>query len=434
MRLITIFLFISILISSSLANDVSEEYTIGATDVLKISVWGQEELSGEIPVRPDGKITLPLLGDIQAAGLTPMELSDEISKKLEPYIKTGSQVSVTVLEFNSRKVSILGQVSKPGKYSFAVIPSIMEILTEAGGPLPTADLTAVKVIPQEEDKRVMTVNLDAVLKGEDISSLPKLHSGDSIYVPPKSEPVDKTSSQESESSDTEVKKTEVKQTKESTTEDSQATIKIDVLGQVPRPGQLEFKHKPTIVEALTRAGGVNDSFLLSRVRLIRGDVTKGGMILVDVAKFLETGDYSLLPDLYSGDTIYVPQVNPMDKMEELGFSISGRVTNPGSYTISRPIGLLVALGMAGGLQPDADTEKIKITRETPDTFESKVVDISSLLQKEEPAKSTIVIRPGDTIFVPQKESGFKNVANVVHSVASFLRDIVLVYSAYRLIR
>ncbi|MFQ6041363.1 MAG: SLBB domain-containing protein [Candidatus Poribacteria bacterium] len=434
-KFVIIFLFLllialntSVTLSLGSTADVSE-YIIGATDVLKISVWEQEQLSGTFPVRPDGKITIPLLGDIQAAGLTPTDLSNEISQKLGKYLKSGAQVSVAVIEFNSQKISILGQVSQPGKYNFAIIPSIMEVLTEAGGPLPTADLTSVKVFPKEQSRRVITVDLDAVFKGEDISPLPQLHPGDAIYIPPKVvETPESPSPKPMTSADTS------KDVNESTSENVKSTaVIVDVLGQVPNPGRFEFEYRPTIVEVLNKAGGVADSFLLGRVRVVRGNAMSGGMIVVDVAKFLENGDYSLLPELQSGDIIYVPEADPMEKMKLSEIFISGRVVNPGNYAISSPIGLLEALGMAGGLQPDADAKKIKITRETTETFESQVVDISSLLQQEEPVTSTVIVQVGDAIFVPAKDSSLSSAADIMRSLAGFLRDAILVYSAYRII-
>jgi protein involved in polysaccharide export with SLBB domain len=408
------------MLSFSSTADVSE-YIIGATDVLQVAVWEQEQLSGTFPVRPDGKITIPLLGDVQAAGLTPMALSDEITQKLGKYLKNGAQVSVAVVQFNSQKISILGQVGKPGKYTFAVIPSIIEILTEAGGPLPTADLTAVKVFPKEQGRRVMTADLDAVLKGGDTSSLPELHSGDAIYIPPKA----------AETQEPPLPREDIEESRPKETRSSK--IIIDVFGQVPMPGRLEFENIPTIVEVLNKAGGVADSFLLRRVQVVSGNAASGGMTVVDVAEFLESGDYSLLPELHSGDIVYVPEVDPMEKVKRHGISISGRVVNPGNYSISSSIGLLEALGMAGGLQPDADSKKIKITREGIDVFESKVVDIKNLLKQENPETSTVVIQPGDAIFVPPKDSSLSNAANITRNIAIFLRDAILVYSAYRII-
>lgn len=405
------------MLSFSGTDDVSE-YIIGATDVLQVTVWGQEQLSGTPSVRPDGKITIPLLGDIQAAGLTPMALSNEISQKLGKFMKGVTQVNVAVVEFNSQKISILGQVSRPSKYTFPVIPSIMEVLTEAGGPLPTADLSAVKIFPKEQSRGAISIDLDAALKGENTLPLPQLHIGDTIYIPPKT---DEASSQEPTA------------TEESTSEEDQSPIVIDVLGQVSKPGRLEFKKKPTIVEVLNQAGGAQDSFLLQKVRVIRGGAAPSGMAVVNVARFLETGDYSLLPELNSGDIIYVPETNLTDKMKQLGISISGRVANPGNYPISASIGLLEALGMAGGLQPDANSKKIKITREATGALESKIVDISKLLQQKGSETSTIVVQPGDAIFVPQKDSKLSKGANITRSIATFLRDAILVYSAYRII-
>ena len=200
------------------------------------------------------------------------------------------------------------------------------------------------------------------------------------------------------------------------------------------PGRLEFENIPTIVEVLNKAGGVTDSFLLRRVQVVSGDAASGGMTVVDVAKFLESGDYSLLPELHSGDIVYVPEVDPVEKIKQRGISISGRVVNPGNYPISSSIGLLEALGMAGGLQPDAASEKINITRETFDIFESKVVDISILLQQKEAVNSTIVIQPGDAIFVPQKDRKISSATNILRNTAIVLRDTILIYSAYRIIR
>ena len=400
----------------------ASEYTIGATDVLQIAVWEQEQLSGKMPVRPDGKITIPLLGDIQAAGLTPMALKNEIAQKLGKFIKGGAQVSVAVIEFNSQNISIFGQVSAQGKYKFMIIPSIMEILTEAGGPLPTADLTAVKIIPKEQGRRVITVDLDAVLKGEDTSPLLQLHSGDTIHIPPKADETQNTPSQESTTLDT------------AAGVDDQSPIMIEVLGQVRSPGRLQFESSPTIVEVLNKAGGVADSFLLQKVRVVRKDSASSGAIVVNVAKFLETGDYSLLPKLHSGDIVYVPEANPMEKMKQGGISISGSVVNPGNYPVSSSIGLLEALSMAGGLQPDADSKKIKITREAVDALESKIIDISSLLQQESPETSTVIVQAGDAIFVPQKDNNLSNAANILRNTATFLRDVILIYSAYRVIR
>ncbi len=107
-------------------------YKIGPQDILKIDVWKEEQLTRTVPVRPDGKITLPLLNDVQAAGLAPMELANEISEQLKKYINN-PQVTVSVTEINSRRVYVTGEVMKGG--AFALLPhmTVLQALSSSGG-------------------------------------------------------------------------------------------------------------------------------------------------------------------------------------------------------------------------------------------------------------------------------------------------------------
>src|SRR5881628_4089434 len=108
------------------------EYRIGIEDVLDVAVWNVAELQKTVPVRPDGKISLPLVNDVQAAGLTPMELRDQIASRLAEYMPS-PEVSVIVREVNSLKVSVVGQVRTPGRYSIRTPTSVLEAIALAGG-------------------------------------------------------------------------------------------------------------------------------------------------------------------------------------------------------------------------------------------------------------------------------------------------------------
>lgn len=108
------------------------DYKIGPEDLLDVSVWNNAALSRTAPVRPDGKISLPLLNDIQAAGLTPMQLRDVIVKKLVEYMPN-PEVSVIVREVNHFKVSVLGEVKKPGRYDFRSDATVLDAIALAGG-------------------------------------------------------------------------------------------------------------------------------------------------------------------------------------------------------------------------------------------------------------------------------------------------------------
>ncbi|HMD36504.1 MAG TPA: polysaccharide biosynthesis/export family protein [Vicinamibacterales bacterium] len=107
-------------------------YVIGPEDVLDVAVWGNTDVSRTMPVRPDGKISLPLLNDVQAAGLTPMQLGGVIAAGLERYIAT-PMVSVIVREVHSFKVTVIGEVKTPGRYELHSRTTVLDVLALAGG-------------------------------------------------------------------------------------------------------------------------------------------------------------------------------------------------------------------------------------------------------------------------------------------------------------
>jgi polysaccharide export outer membrane protein len=110
----------------------SREYVIGVDDVLEISVWENTSVSRTVPVRPDGRISLPLLNDIQAAGQTPMQLQKFLTSALEPYIKS-PLVSIIVREVHSFKVSVVGRVKTPGRYELTTPVTVLDMIAIAGG-------------------------------------------------------------------------------------------------------------------------------------------------------------------------------------------------------------------------------------------------------------------------------------------------------------
>src|ERR1700723_940450 len=107
-------------------------YVIGAQDVLDVSVWKEPEVSRIVPVRPDGKISLPLLNDVQAAGLTPAQLAVQITESLKKYV-TSPQVTVIITTINSQRVYILGEVTRPGAFPMLPGMTVMQALSSAGG-------------------------------------------------------------------------------------------------------------------------------------------------------------------------------------------------------------------------------------------------------------------------------------------------------------
>jgi polysaccharide biosynthesis/export protein len=124
-------------------------YVIGPEDVLELAVWGSPEMTRTVPVRPDGKISLPLLNDIQAAGYTPMQLRDALMKALVTYMPEPS-VSVLVREIHSFKVTVIGQVRTPGRYELKDRATVVDVIAMAGGFNEYADRDKVVVLRQEQ--------------------------------------------------------------------------------------------------------------------------------------------------------------------------------------------------------------------------------------------------------------------------------------------
>jgi polysaccharide export outer membrane protein len=156
-------------------------YKIGPQDVLRIDVWKEAEISRSVPVRPDGKISLPLLNDVQAAGHTPMELANLISEGLKKYI-TNPQVTVSVSEINSRRVYATGEVTKPGAYPLLPNMTALQLLTSAGGFTQFARIKNIYVLRTEGGKQTKhPFNYKDVVNGKSDDVV--LQVGDTIVVP-----------------------------------------------------------------------------------------------------------------------------------------------------------------------------------------------------------------------------------------------------------
>ena len=158
-----------------------EVYRIGPEDMLQISVWKNEAMSRTLPVRPDGKISLPLLSDVQAAGLTAIELREILTKKLAEYMPN-PEVSVIVSEIRSFKVSVIGEVSRPGRYELRSWTTVLDVLALAGGFTQFAARTKIVILhPEGRTMKRILFNYNKVAAGEQENFY--LRNGDIILVP-----------------------------------------------------------------------------------------------------------------------------------------------------------------------------------------------------------------------------------------------------------
>ena len=161
----------------------SEHYILGSEDVIEISVWKEEDLSKVVLIRPDGKISLPLIGDIQAAGLTAEELKENIGKALIDYVDSPT-VSVIVQQINSLKIFIQGEVARPGVLDLRSNTTLLQAISLAGGFTEWAKKDKVVVLRRSGDKVIrIPVDYEKILSGEDLGQNILLKRGDTIVVP-----------------------------------------------------------------------------------------------------------------------------------------------------------------------------------------------------------------------------------------------------------
>lgn len=154
-------------------------YVIGAEDVLAIKVWREPDFSSNYSVRPDGKITIPLVGDLQAAGLTPQRLSDQLEQALSEYINK-PDVTVTIQQVNSKKFFLTGEIYRPGEYPLVTPTRIFDALSNAGGFRDFANKKKIILIRGNERYRF---NYQDVLKGRNLGQNIFLENGDTVVVP-----------------------------------------------------------------------------------------------------------------------------------------------------------------------------------------------------------------------------------------------------------
>jgi polysaccharide biosynthesis/export protein len=162
---------------------VDPNYVIGPQDILDVSVWKEPEVSRSVPVRPDGKISLPLLNDVQAAGLTPGQLMTQITTGLSKYM-TNPEVTIIVTAINSQRVYILGEVTRPGGYVLLPGMTVLQAVSNAGGLTQFANGKKIYVLRKDGAKQdKLFFNYKEVLSGKHSEQNITLQSGDTVVVP-----------------------------------------------------------------------------------------------------------------------------------------------------------------------------------------------------------------------------------------------------------
>lgn len=249
------------------------DYRVGPKDLLEISVFGLDELSKTVRISEEGKIALPLLGEIEVEGLTKTELEKKLSQLLEEKYLQNPQVTVFIREYQSKRVSVLGAVENPGNYELLGRQTLLQIISRAGGLTQEAGKEII-VIRQYEDGTSTSLKIsieDLILKGDASLNLP-LQFDDIINIP-----VDKI-------------------------------VLVYVFGQVRSPGALNVKKSniPTLLQAIAQAGGFSDRASKGGVIIKRkDDEGKEIEIKVNVKDIIKGKKKDI--QLEENDVIYVPE-------------------------------------------------------------------------------------------------------------------------------
>lgn len=255
-------------------------YRLGVEDVLQVRVYMRPELTGQVSVRDDGTIALPRINDVQAAGRTTDELAADITQRYRRIDPGISEVEVQVVQYNSRSITVVGEVRAPGRYPFRTIPDLWEIILGAGGATPTADLERVQIVHRDsltQEPSITTVDLSGMLEGKIPENLPKLEPRDTVNVPTR---------------DTEVA--------------AVSGASFQVLGSVRNPGVYRLSAAETLTEALALSGGPLPEANLKKVHLTRSGAEGIVAFQLDLESLLYQGKPVSNFRLEDGDTVTVP--------------------------------------------------------------------------------------------------------------------------------
>jgi polysaccharide export outer membrane protein len=356
------------------------EMALGEGDVLSINILGYPQYSkAEATIGPDGKINMPLIGDIKATGLTPSQLSYLIAEKFQTgkFLKE-PHVFVTLVKSRSRFVSVIGQgVNEPGIYPLEGETRIMEVVARAK-PNDRAMLRQVSLTRGDQQQ---IVNLEKLLNQADLKQNILLQPGDVINVP----------------------------------EDRESFAFI--MGEVNKPGAISIKSSVTLAEAIALAGGQTQDALMSRIT-----VSHSGEELreIDLTRFLLEGDLSQNIVLRPGDIVNIP----LDTEDFV--NVLGQVKNPGKIRLPlRGMNLLQALAQAGGVTDIAWLSHIRIiSLDRP----ARMINLDQAIDTGDMSEVPM-LSAGDTVLVPEKSMVWRKFTRLVaeiillNTAISIIRDI-----------
>jgi polysaccharide biosynthesis/export protein len=267
----SIVLLAALVWSSALLAGQSADYVIGAQDILTITSFDQDTLTGKYPVDSDGTFTFPLIGRVKAGGLTLRQFETELKRLLKDGFFKNPQLSVGVELYRSQKIHVVGEIRSPGTYPLTGDMSLIEAIARAGSTLATASgealivraktgtMAATPQLPNTENVEVTTVDLKQLQSGALRNNM-TLRDGDTIFVP--------------------------------------RAEAIYVFGQVKSPGAYATQRNTTVLQALSLAGGITERGATGRIKIVRIENGKTIEVRVKLTEIVRAGDTIIVPERF----------------------------------------------------------------------------------------------------------------------------------------
>lgn len=340
----------------------AQEYTIGPGDILSITVWGQGKIEGDLskdyPVDADGSVPFPLVNLVKANGLTTKEFAAKLAELLQKDYLVNPHVMVSVKEYLSKKVRVLGEADKPGVHYLTGQTTLLEILSKAGGFAKTAGKQIIlyrnhRPTPAgpSSGNAILRLNLEKIQAG-DVTENIRLEDEDTIFIP--------------------------------------RARAFFVLGEVKQAGTFPLDKETSLLEAVTLAGWFTDRAAPSGVKLIRRTPDgKQETISLDLSGSLPRDRAFKIQD---GDTVLVPKGNT--------YFIFGEVKSPGAYQLVKDTDILEAITIAGGFTDKASPSRTRVIRSTPKGQDVINVDMNEIVKRGKREKA-ILLQENDVVVVPE---------------------------------
>lgn len=332
------------------------ERLLGPGDKLSVTVWGEKELSREVEVRQDGKIALPLAGEIAAVGLDTERLAEQITERLGNFLRH-PRVEVSVTTYADLAVYVLGQVNRPGAYQVPRGGGVMELIALAGGLLPTADKEASLL---RADRTLVTVKLDSLVDAARAGDAPQLEPGDVLIVPFRRQ-----------------------------------AEQIAIMGQVSKPGMYPFTPGMRVLEVVGLAGiDETKKEVPTRPDLTRVLLTRGGENrVIDLARMLKSGELQENELLAPGDIVTIPEA------ARKRIYTFGAFRSPGVRYLDPGEGLLEAILASGGPLESAQLDHATLVRVVAGQTKTTRIDLRRLISRGDFSQN-LPLENGDIVFLP----------------------------------